>query len=133
MKANGRRSHLPLNLLFGFPVAFRSIFMFRLQQLIPNTFLRILGFFQRLFTNILSFFAGFFGGLAKVLGLTEAADFLEFEDAKGIQAAQTQQTETAPTPAQPSPSASRRRPDPNMDYFRNLAREIRTSDSNHAG
>jgi hypothetical protein len=132
MKANDRRSHL-LDLLLDFPVAFKSIFMFRLQQLIQNTFLRILGFFQRLLTNILGFFAGFFGGLAKVLGLTDAANFLEFEDAKGIQAAQTQQTETAPTPAQPSPSATRRRPDPNMDYFRNLAREIRTPDSNHAG
>lgn len=107
--------------------------MFRLQQLIQNTFLRIQGFFQRFFKNILSFFSGFFGGLAKVLGLTEAGNFLEFEDAKGIQAAQTQQPEAPPAPSQLSPGAARRRPDPNMDYFRNLAREIRTSDGNHGG
>lgn len=104
--------------------------MFRLQQLIQNTFLRILGFFQRSFKNILSFFAGWLGGFARVLGITDAANFLEFEDAKGIQAAQTQQLETPSAPSQPSLSATRRRPDPNMDYFRNLAREIRTSDSN---
>ena len=103
--------------------------MFRLTQLLQNTLLRWFGFFQQLFRNIISFFAGLFGGLARVLGFTEAGRFLEFEDAKGIRSVEANQpSQTASEPQQPgSTSPVRRRPDPNMDYFRNLAREIRTS------
>ncbi len=106
----------------------RPFFMSRLIQLMRNSLIRLQGLFERVFGFVKQLFIWLFKPLQtliKLLGLGES-QYIEDE----VQPSKPFLTEPklpASTPqASPTTSSTRRRPDPNMDYFRKLATEVKT-------
>lgn len=105
--------------------------MFRLTPFIRNSFIRLEGLLYQLFGFLSQLFALLnqrFNFIKKLLGFTESQYFLE-DSAQSIKQAEAK-SEIAATPAQSSPptaSSTRRRPDANIEYFRKLARQSKTS------
>ncbi len=101
--------------------------MFRLSQIIRNSFLRIEGFF----TVVWQFFANLLGNLfsffARLFGLTSSNYFIEEQAQNTKQTAAKQPiTKVQDTSSETSATVSRR-PNTNMDYYLNMAREVKKS------
>ena len=103
--------------------------MFRLIQLIRNSFIRIEGFLTYQFRKLFGFLYQIFSFFSKLFGFTESAYFLE-DKAQSIKQAETetkQQAETEVAQAPSAPATTRRRPDAKMDYYLKLAQPKKIS------
>ncbi len=105
--------------------------MFRSNQTIENLFIRVEGWLYQLFGLFKKFFAFLtqvLASVAKVLGFTKLEYYLESDDAQTIKRSEIKQPTEAEVSNPQSGSANpRRRPDPQMDYYRNLARKVNSS------
>lgn len=95
--------------------------MFRITQIIRNSFIRLEGLIYQLFGVFRKLFSQL-GFLSKLLGFTESKDLIEPEQTRSVKLGE----EEAVT-AQSAPAASRRRPDGKMDYYLKLAQNSKTS------
>jgi hypothetical protein len=101
--------------------------MFRLSQIIRNSFIRLQGFLSYRFRQFFAFLYQIFGFLRNLMGFTASPYFLE-DEAQGIKQSETKQpVEAEPTKAPPAPATTRRRPDAKMDYYLKLAQPKKTS------
>lgn len=100
--------------------------MVRLPQFIRNFFIRIEGFLTIFLKNVTNLFKNVFGFFANVFGYNSATSFLESDEAQSIKRispkdiAETKQDNTSETS-----TTQRRRPQGKMDYYLDMAREIR--------
>lgn len=105
--------------------------MFRLRQILQNSWIRFEGFLYRFFgffRQIFSFLYQRFVVVLQLLGFTKSEYFLESEEVKEIKPVQTKQsTEAEPDKAQSTPTATRRRPDAKMEYYLKMARPKKAS------
>lgn len=105
--------------------------MFRLRQILQNSWIRFEGFLYRFFGFFRQIFSFLYQRLVVVLqslGFTNSGYFLESEEVKEIKPVQTKQpTEAEPDKAQSTPTDTRRRPDAKMDYYLNMARPKKAS------
>lgn len=105
--------------------------MFRLRQILQNSWIRFEGFVYRffgLFRQIFSFLYQRFVVLLQLLGFTKSGYFLESEQVKDVKPVQTKQlTQVEPDKNQSTPTATRRRPDAKMEYYLNMARPKKAS------
>lgn len=121
-----------------------------MPPIIRNTLIRLLGFFSQIWRGLTTVLGQTFGFLAKILGLTAASVSLEGDDARSYQlpnatpsateqsqqaTAKSSSAATAETTFAPKSVAQgdRRRPDPNLDYFRKMARETAANRHNANG
>jgi hypothetical protein len=101
--------------------------MYRLIQIIRNSFIRLEGLLYQVF----GFFGKFLGWLnqrfnflSQLLGFTESQYFTENEaQATKPNKALPDMSAEAPQSSPPAANATRRRPDTNMDYYLKLARQ----------
>jgi hypothetical protein len=101
--------------------------MFRLPQILQNLFLRVEGFFSVIFNTFWRFIKNFFGFFTNLFGFNSSGYFLEsYETQNAKQAAAQQPTEVKQddTSAE-TPSNTRRRPNTKMDYYLNMARDLK--------
>ncbi|MBD2196336.1 MULTISPECIES: threonine dehydratase [Calothrix] len=99
--------------------------MFRLTQIMRNFYLRLEGVFSVIFRSVGNFFQSFFGFFAKLFGFSESGYFLESDQAQTIKRSETPQLTE---PKQDTPTltpASKRRANAKMDYYLNMARDIK--------
>ncbi|WP_017317420.1 hypothetical protein [Mastigocladopsis repens] len=103
--------------------------MSRLTQIIQNSFIRLEAFFSVVFRNILNFLGNIFGFFAKLFGFSNNSGyFLESDAAQTIKRETTQEKiEAEPTKAPETSTTYRRRPNPQMDYYRKMAQEVKKS------
>ncbi|BAY43283.1 hypothetical protein SAMD00079811_08620 [Scytonema sp. HK-05] len=104
--------------------------MSRLTQILQNSFIRLAAFFSVVFRNIFNFLGNVFGFFGKLFGLSNSGSgyFLEPDSAQGIKRETTQEKiEAEVTKALETPTAYRRRPNPQMDYYRKMAQEVKKS------
>lgn len=102
--------------------------MFRLTQIMRNLFIRIEGLFSIVWRNVANFFKNIFGFFAQLFGLTETGYFLESDQAQGTKRIETQQQiESKPDTVSETPADKRRRANAKMDYYLNMARDIKKS------
>jgi len=101
--------------------------MFRLTQIIRNLFLQVEGVLSVVWNNFANLVKSFFSFFAKLFGFTESGYFLESGEAQTTKRAESQQ-KIAPKPdiAAQTP-ANRRRSNAKMDYYLNMARDIKKS------
>ncbi|MBW4636424.1 MAG: threonine dehydratase [Iphinoe sp. HA4291-MV1] len=104
--------------------------MFRLTQIIRNLFLRLEGFFSVIFRSLFNFLGSFFSFFGKLFGFSNSSGyFLESNQTQSTKQQTTQQTtqqsiETEPSRASET-STAYRRPNPEMDYYRKMAQEVK--------
>jgi hypothetical protein len=102
--------------------------MFRVTQTIRNLFLRIEGVFSVAWRNFTNFFRNIFGFFAQLFGLTETGYFLESEESQTLKRSETQQKiESKQDTVSETPADKRRRANAKMDYYLNMARDIKKS------
>ncbi|MBW4561109.1 MAG: threonine dehydratase [Mojavia pulchra JT2-VF2] len=100
--------------------------MYRLTQIIRNFLLRLEGFISVIWKNFANSGRNFFGFFAKLFGLTESGYFLESDEAQTIKRAETKQKiETDRDTAPSTSTTNRRRSNAKMDYYLNMARDIK--------
>ncbi len=96
--------------------------MSRLIQILRNTFIRI----EALFSVVFKSFLNFWSNLFRVFGFSNSQYFLETDAAKGVKRNITEES-VKPEPTKPvetPPNPLRRRPNPQMDYYRKMAQEV---------
>jgi hypothetical protein len=102
--------------------------MYRLQQLLQNSFLRLEGLLYQIFGFIRKIFGFFYQRLVAVLqllGFSKSSYYLESDRQNSTESAENQQIAAAKSEkVEPSFTPSRRRPDPQMEYYRNLASQV---------
>lgn len=105
--------------------------MFRLRQILQNSWIRFEGFLYRFFgffRQIFSFLYQRFVVILQLLGFTKSGYFLESDEVKDTKPVQTKQlTEPEPDKTQSTPTDTRRRPDANMDYYLKMAQQKKAS------
>lgn len=104
--------------------------MFRLPQILQNSWIRFEGFLYRIFGFFRQFFAFLyqrFVALLQLLGFTNSGYFLESDPPKDIKPAQTQQMNKAESETASAPTENRRRPDAKMEYYLNMVRQTKNS------
>ncbi|WP_407887634.1 threonine dehydratase [Scytonema sp. NUACC26] len=105
--------------------------MSRLIQVIQNTFIRFEAFFGFLFRGLSNFFSSIKNFFAKLFGFSNSNSqyFLEPDTAQGIKRGITEPskiTESKPAKTNETQTKTRyRRPNPEMDYFLNMARDVK--------
>ncbi len=100
--------------------------MFRLTQIMRNLFLRIEGVFSVVWRSFANFFGNIFGFFAQLFGLTETGYFLESDESQTLKRSETQQKiEPKQDTVSESPANKRRRANAKMDYYLNMARDIK--------
>lgn len=102
--------------------------MFRLTQIIRNLYLRFEGFFSVVFNTVWRFLKNIFGFFANLFGFNSSEYYLESEEAQTVKQASAKQAIAAKettTPPETSSTSSRRRPNSKMDYYLNMARDIK--------
>lgn len=101
--------------------------MDRLQQLIQNSFIRLEGLLYQIFGFIRKLFGFLFQRLLvllRVLGFSNSSYYVESDRQNSIESADNKSiAEIEPAKAEPS-FTSNRRPDPQMEYYRNLAGQV---------
>ncbi|MBD2163374.1 threonine dehydratase [Calothrix membranacea FACHB-236] len=99
--------------------------MSRLTQILQNFYLRVEGFLSVIWNKFANVIKSFFGFFAKLFGLTESGYFLESDAAQTTKRVETpQQIETKQNTPVETP-ANRRRSNAKMDYYLNMARDIK--------
>lgn len=102
--------------------------MFRLTQILRNSFIRFEGFITILWQFFANLLRNFFGFFARIFGLNSSSYYLESDQAQSTKPTATQQPSTTVEDSSPETSATaRRRPNATMDYYRNMAREVNKS------
>lgn len=99
--------------------------MFRLTQILRNFYLRLEGFFSVIFRSVANFFQNFFGFFAKLFGFSESGYFLESDQAQTIKRSETQQLIEPKQETTTQTPASKRRANAKMDYYLNMARDLK--------
>lgn len=100
--------------------------MFRLRQILQNTFIRIEAFFSVFFRNLFNFVGNIFAFLGKVLGFSNPGYFLDSNQAQSIkQETQEKSVEETPTKTSEASVTNRRRPNPQMDYYLKMAQNVK--------
>jgi hypothetical protein len=104
--------------------------MDRLRQILQNWYIRLEGLLYQLF----GFFRKVFGWLylrfvsfLRLLGFSTSSDyFVESDAVQNTKSVESQQlTAAKPEKVEPTPPPNRRRPDPQMDYYRNMAKQVK--------
>ncbi|MGI8504264.1 MAG: threonine dehydratase [Hassallia sp.] len=99
--------------------------MFRVTQIFRNLFLRLEGLLYQFFGFIKKLFNQVFAFFTKLFGFSQSEYYLESDEAQGIKGNYIKQpTATEPEISSPARVSNRRRPDPKMEYYRNLARQV---------
>lgn len=105
--------------------------MFRLRQILQNSFIRFEGFIYRFFGFFRQIFSFLYQRLVvflQLLGFTKSEYFLESDQVKDTKPVQTKQlTQAEPDKAQSTPTDTRRRPDAKMDYYLKMAQQKKAS------
>ncbi|MBW4554760.1 MAG: threonine dehydratase [Trichormus sp. ATA11-4-KO1] len=101
--------------------------MFRLNQIIRNSFLRLEGFLSVVFKSLFGLVGNFLGFFAEVFGFNKPSYFLESDEAQGINRNSDQEPiETKPDKTPEVTATTRRRPHAKMDdYYLNMARDVK--------
>jgi hypothetical protein len=100
--------------------------MLRLTQIIRNFYIRFEAFLSVLFKNFLGLFRNFFGFFARLFGLNSSGYFLESDEAQGIKKTEAKQpVEAKPDAGAETTATTRRLKNAKMDYYLNMAREIK--------
>ncbi|MDZ7957735.1 MAG: threonine dehydratase [Aulosira sp. DedQUE10] len=101
--------------------------MSRLTQIMQNLFLRVEGVLSVVWNNFANLVKSFFGFFAKLFGLTESGYFLESDDVQSTKRAETQQKIETKQDIPAETPTNRRRSNAKMDYYLNMARDIKKS------
>lgn len=105
--------------------------MSRLIQIVQNTFIRLEGFFGFLLRSLSNFFSNVKSFFAKLFGFSNSQYFLESDTAQGIKRSTIEESKIEESkPAQTNETQNKtrpRRPNPQMDYFLNMARDVKKS------
>ncbi|MBW4597848.1 MAG: threonine dehydratase [Brasilonema angustatum HA4187-MV1] len=97
-----------------------------LKQVFQNFFIRIGGFLSVVFGSLSNFIGNIFGIFGKLFGVSESGYFIEPDQIQGIKRETTQQSiKTEPSKATETSATSNRRPNPQMDYYRKMAQEMK--------
>ncbi|MEC4888135.1 MAG: threonine dehydratase [Scytonema sp. PMC 1070.18] len=100
--------------------------MSRLTQVLQNTLIRVVAIFSVFFKYIANFFGNLFRFFGSFFGVSDSQYFLESDAAQGIKRNTIKEdVEPEPAKAPEARSANRRRPNPQMDYYRKMAQEVR--------
>ncbi|MBD2355961.1 threonine dehydratase [Tolypothrix sp. FACHB-123] len=99
--------------------------MLRLTQIMRNFYLRIEGFFSVIFNSIANVVKNFFGIFAKLFGLTESGYYLESDQAQTLKRSETQQPVEPQLNNNTQTPTSKRRANAKMDYYLNMARDLK--------
>ncbi|NMG06834.1 threonine dehydratase [Brasilonema sp. UFV-L1] len=98
-----------------------------LTQIIRNLFIRLEGFFSVVFRTVFNFLGNLFGFFGRLFGFSNSGYFLEADQQQSIKRETTQQSvSTEASKASQTPTTSRR-PNPQMDYYRKMAQEVKKS------
>lgn len=100
--------------------------MSRLQQIVQNSFIRILAVFSTVFRSVFGFFGNIFGSLSKTLGISDSNSgyYVDADEKKAIE--ETKIPVATVRTSEPAVSSDRRRPKTsNMDDFMKMAKEIK--------
>lgn len=102
--------------------------MDRLQQLLRNSFIRLEGLLYQIFGFIRRRFGFFYQRLLvllQVLGFSKSSYYVESDRQNSTESAENQPiAEIKSEKAEPSFTSNRRRLDPQMEYYRNLAGQV---------
>ncbi|MGL4619425.1 threonine dehydratase [Chroococcidiopsis sp.] len=102
--------------------------MDRLQQLLRNSFIRVEGLLYQIFGFLRKIWGFFYQRLLiwlQVLGFSNSSYYVESERQNHIESAEDRQiTEIKSEKIEPSFTPNRRRPDPQMEYYRKLAGQV---------
>lgn len=103
--------------------------MSRLTQILQNLFIRLEAFFSVVLRSVFNFLGNLFGFFGKIFGFSNSSGyFLEPDSPQDLKGDTTQEKiEVQPTKAPETPTTSRRRPNPQMDYYRKMAEEVKKS------
>jgi hypothetical protein len=100
--------------------------MFRVIQIVRNSLIRVLA--------LISLFFGFLGNkfsaVSKLFGFKSSEYFLDSQEANTLtknQAKYDAEAEASKPVVTPTSNSRPRRNDPNMDYFRNMAKQVKNS------
>ncbi|MFH7024148.1 MAG: threonine dehydratase [Heteroscytonema crispum UTEX LB 1556] len=100
--------------------------MLRLTQIIRNLYIRFEGFVSVFWKNLANFVRNFFVFFARLFGLISSDYFLESDQAQGIKRTEAKQPIEAKQDTTPETTATTRRlQNAKMDYYLNMAREIK--------
>lgn len=95
--------------------------MYRLTQIIQNSYIRIEGLISQIFRALLGSLSQIFSFLSKILGFTSPSYLPEeTQEVKPAKAEPVVAT-SAPQDSPPTATDTRRRPDASMDYFLKMA------------
>ncbi|MBW4508362.1 MAG: threonine dehydratase [Scytonematopsis contorta HA4267-MV1] len=100
--------------------------MFRVIQIVRNSLIRILALTSLFF----GFLGNKFNAVSKLFGFKSSEYFLDSQEAntlKKIQAKSDVEVEVAKPVVNSTSNSRPRRNDPNMDYFRNMAKQVKNS------
>lgn len=102
--------------------------MDRLQQLLRNSYIRLEGLLYQIFGFLRQIFNLFYQRLLVVLqalGFSNSSYYMEGDRQNNLELAEDRQiTEVKSEKIEPSFTSNRRRPDPQMEYYRKLAGEV---------
>lgn len=104
--------------------------MFRLPQIVRNSFIRLEGLLYQFFGligKLLGWFNQLFQSLSKLFGFDKTQYFLENEAQAGKLSETKPNIPESSTPQNSSTNTSRRRPDASMDYFLKMTRQEKKS------
>lgn len=101
--------------------------MFRLTQIIRNLFIRVEGVFSVIWRSFANFFRNIFGFFAQLFGLTETGYFLESDEAQSTKRVEAQEKIESKQNTVSETPANKRRSAAKMDYYLNMARDIKKS------
>ena len=101
--------------------------MYRLTQIIRNSYIRIEGFISQIFRTLFGLLNQLFSFLSKILGFTSPS-YLP-EETQEVEPAKAKPVATASVPpdSPATTSNTRRRPDASMDYFLKMAQPKKRS------
>ena len=100
--------------------------MFLLIQIIRNLVLRLFAWLSQWLGQIWRFLVKLFGWFQQSFGLKQTAYFLSDEEAKTLQPP-SQESKRATERSTDVPSQKARRPDGQLEKYRKLARELKSS------
>lgn len=102
--------------------------MYRLQQLLQNSFIRLEGLLYQTFGLIRKIFGFFYlrlVALLQLLGFSKSSYYVESDSLNSAELAENQQvTGVKPEKSDSNFTPNRRPPNPQMEYYRNLAGQV---------
>jgi hypothetical protein len=101
--------------------------MYRLQQLLQNSFIRLEGLLYQILGFIRKIFGFFYQrllALLQLLGFSNSSYYVESNSQNNVEVGETQKIATIESAKAESSFAPKRRPDPQMEYYRNLAGQV---------